>query len=406
MIKVLIIADDFTGALDTGVKFAQKGAKTKVMTKWDASFVDDPSEVLVLCVPTRHESPEDAYDMVKEVVEIADGKVGTIFKKTDSVLRGNVGAELTAVLEGSSADQLYFIPALPSMRRITLGGIHYVAGIAVKNSVFGRDPFDPVTESYVPDLLHKQSDAYIESVSVEDAISKVPAGEGKAIYVYDCESSDTLDAELKLLCKKGMPKLVAGCSGLAQALATRVGDETRTTPSMSDGRLTVVCGSVNPISIAQMNFAERYGFSRVHMVDPQFLEETDALAETAQGLVYVGKYGAGLIVDTLYAKDGVQRTQTEAELEKTRALISKRTGLLMKYMLESGYDGRLMIIGGDTLLEFANSIGCYELYPMCEIDPGTVVFKLEYQGKEHEIITKSGGFGSEELLVKIAGGIV
>ena len=75
-------------------------------------------------------------------------------------------------------------------------------------------------------------------------------------------------------------------------------------------------------------------------------------------------------------------------------------------MLESGYDGRLMIIGGDTLLEFANAIGCYELYPMCEIDPGTVVFKLQYQGKEHEIITKSGGFGSEELLVKIAGGIV
>ena len=33
MIKMLIIADDFTGALDTGVKFAEAGAKTKVMTK-------------------------------------------------------------------------------------------------------------------------------------------------------------------------------------------------------------------------------------------------------------------------------------------------------------------------------------------------------------------------------------
>ena len=94
MIKVLIIADDFTGALDTGVKFAQKGAKTKVMTKWDSSFVDDPSEVLVLCVPTRHETPEDAYDMVREVVEIADGAPGYWARV---VAKGS--GKLTATLE-------------------------------------------------------------------------------------------------------------------------------------------------------------------------------------------------------------------------------------------------------------------------------------------------------------------
>ena len=405
MIKILIIADDFTGALDTGVKFATKGAKTKVMTKWDDSFVDDPAEVLVLCVPSRHESPEDAYQMVREVVEKADGKVGTIFKKTDSVLRGNVGAELTAVLEGSSANQLYFIPALPSMRRITLGGIHYISGIAVKNSVFGRDPFDPVTESYVPDLMHKQSDANIESISVEDAISKVPTSEEKTIFVYDCESNDTFDAELKMLCKKGMPKLVAGCSGLAEALASRVGDESRIVDRSMEGNLTVVCGSVNPISVAQMNFAERYGFSRIHLSDNQFLGSEEALKATAQGVELIGKFSSGTIVDTLYANNGVQRNVTEKELEKTRSLISRRVGRLMKAMLEAGYEGRLMIIGGDTLLEFTNAIGCYELYPVCEIDPGTVVFRLEYDGREHEIITKSGGFGSEELLVKIVGGI-
>ena len=405
MIKILIIADDFTGALDTGVKFAAKGAKTKVMTKWNDDFVNDPAEVLVLCVPTRHETPEDAYEMVRAVVEKADGKVGTIFKKTDSVLRGNVGAELTAVLEGSEANQLYFIPALPSMRRITLGGIHYISGIAVKNSVFGRDPFDPVTESYVPDLMHKQSDAHIESVSVEEAISAAPTSEDKTIYVYDCESSDTLDAELKTLCKRGMPRLVAGCSGLAEALASRVGDETRIAPRAMDGNLTVVCGSVNPISVAQMNFAERYGFSRVHLSDPQFLGDINALKVTAEGIEMIGRYAGGTIVDTLYANNGVQRNVTEKELEKTRALISRRIGQLMKSMLEAGFEGRLMIIGGDTLLEFTNAIGCFELYPICEIDPGTVVFKLEYQGKEHEIITKSGGFGSEELLVKIVGGI-
>lgn len=67
MIKMLIIADDFTGALDTGVKFSAAGAKTKVSTDTEMDFTADISEeVLVLCVPTppssgpggvRHDSP-------------------------------------------------------------------------------------------------------------------------------------------------------------------------------------------------------------------------------------------------------------------------------------------------------------------------------------------------------------
>lgn len=32
MIKFLMIADDFTGALDSGVQFAARGARTRVVT--------------------------------------------------------------------------------------------------------------------------------------------------------------------------------------------------------------------------------------------------------------------------------------------------------------------------------------------------------------------------------------
>lgn len=50
MVKLLIIADDFTGALDTGVKFAKQGAVTKVVTGtgWDFSHMEEGGpEVLV-----------------------------------------------------------------------------------------------------------------------------------------------------------------------------------------------------------------------------------------------------------------------------------------------------------------------------------------------------------------------
>ena len=38
MLLLLIIADDFTGALDTGVQFAAYGAATRVMVKRSGRF--------------------------------------------------------------------------------------------------------------------------------------------------------------------------------------------------------------------------------------------------------------------------------------------------------------------------------------------------------------------------------
>ncbi len=56
MVKLLIIADDFTGALDTGVQFAAGGAETRVVTNTDYDFdsVDENVQVLVLDAETRH----------------------------------------------------------------------------------------------------------------------------------------------------------------------------------------------------------------------------------------------------------------------------------------------------------------------------------------------------------------
>ena len=38
MVELAVIADDFTGALDTGIKFAKAGMKTQVMLHSDFHF--------------------------------------------------------------------------------------------------------------------------------------------------------------------------------------------------------------------------------------------------------------------------------------------------------------------------------------------------------------------------------
>lgn len=125
MIKLLVISDDFTGALDTGVQFAGKGIMTKVL-----GYVPQDHEilrrlqvqVLVVDAQTRHLESSKAYQRVWRLVKSAkDAGISYIYKKTDSGLRGNIGKELEAALTASGERYLTFIPALPEMDRITVG---------------------------------------------------------------------------------------------------------------------------------------------------------------------------------------------------------------------------------------------------------------------------------------------
>ena len=140
MERLLMIADDMTGALDAGVAFASSGAR--VCVGQGCYFTSDPEAaecgVVVSVVPTRHVSPSEAYDMVRETVErAAPLGFSVIFKKTDSALRGNIGAELEAVMDASGVKRLCFVPAFPAMDRVTKNGIHYINGnVPVSESVF------------------------------------------------------------------------------------------------------------------------------------------------------------------------------------------------------------------------------------------------------------------------------
>ena len=95
MIHLFVIADDFTGALDTGVQFASYGAATKVVvgTGLQALEADAQTQVLVVDAETRHLPAAQAYDTVYRLVRWAkEKKIGCIYKKTDSALRGNMEA--------------------------------------------------------------------------------------------------------------------------------------------------------------------------------------------------------------------------------------------------------------------------------------------------------------------------
>lgn len=55
---------------------------------------------------------------------------------------------------------------------------------------------------------------------------------------------------------------------------------------------------------------------------------------------------------------------------------------------------------------YMKMIQCTQLEPVCEIEPGVVVSLLEKNGKINQVISKSGGFGEEDILNRIAEKII
>lgn len=408
MIKLLIISDDFTGALDTGVKFSAAGVSTKISTDLQTDFTGAISEeVLVLCVPTRHLPAQEAYEMIRRIVQrAAAARIRCIYKKTDSALRGNVGAELSAVLDGSGEESLFFIPALPGMNRVTVDGVHYIDGVPVDKSVFGQDPFEPVAVSSVPDLLHLQCDIPVKVIS-RDAVASFRPDAGRCIYLFDCVARQDMEAEVRRLSELDCLNLLAGCAGLAECLPDHLNLTTvhKPTGQIEAKRLTVLCGSVNPISCSQMDYGEQRGYRRVHIPADQLLRDNPLPAGNGSMMDELWSLYCQfpfLAIDSLQdGQEQVLEGTPELTLEDIRQKISHQMGLILKALIDRGADGCFMIIGGDTLLAFMSSIGCHELVPVCELQPGVVLSRIAYRGREYEIISKSGGFGEEDLLVTL-----
>ena len=405
--KLFIIADDFTGALDTGVQFAARGAVTRVVTDLDYDFkkAAADTQVLVLDAETRHLPAEEAYQVVFQAVRKArEAGMTHLYKKTDSALRGNIGSELAAVMDAMELERLPFIPAFPAVGRTTRDGVQYVDGVPVAESVFGKDPFEPVRHSFVPDILAEQTQQLVTVRTVHGRLN-LPG-----IQVFDAETDETLHEIGQMLSEEGV-QCYAGCAGFAAELAQMLkleGAAPQVPPL--EAPLFVACGSVNPVTKRQLEYAEQHGVPHVQLtaeqkLNPLWTESADCQTQVKGWLETIRK-GQGFLLDS---NDAAGSAETERymqahglQIEQVRVQISNALGQLMKHLLDGGLDGTLMCTGGDTLLAMMRAVHVGELTPVCELASGVVLTSFRYREKQYHIISKSGGFGEPDLLCRLA----
>lgn len=408
MVKLLIIADDITGALDTGAQFVSYGITPVLLVQREVKFdhyADGLAEVLVMDVETRHVGPEEAYQVVHGLVEEAvKAGVQYVYKKTDSGLRGNICSELCAVLDASGRDFLAFLPAFPKMNRITVNGTQYIDGIPLKESVYGRDPFDPVASSYIPELFVGTKDrvrVFEKTDNYSTCVSE------KTIGIFDAKTDGDLDKIVCHLMKKEQLAIMAGCAGGAAALNRAIGFKRcwRMCPKL-DRPFLVICGSVSPVSKAQVEYAQMHGFQRLSLsVEQQLKKEylQSKEGEKMQGnLLAEFRRAKHCIIDTKASDIGNAGCENIAQVRKEGMEIAASLGRIVGGLLKSGLEKTLMIIGGDTLLGLIKSIDCGDIQIVCELNDGMVLSRISIQGRHYWLISKSGSFGSRELLVRLA----
>jgi uncharacterized protein YgbK (DUF1537 family) len=219
------LADDLTGALETGAKFRDAVVTTDRF---------DPDEaVVVVDTETRHLEPERAAEVVKQKAREAK----LIYKKTDSALRGSIAAELGALMKAFPDRPVIYAPAYPDLGRTVKNGCLLIDGLPAHQTAFARDPRNPVRESDVRKLL-----------------------DGLDVRVIDGETNADVEAAAREVLATEPYAIAAGPGALAGALARvmGLGPMPRAYPHLR--RCLVVNGSLHPASAAQIEFAKARGF--------------------------------------------------------------------------------------------------------------------------------------------------
>lgn len=229
--EILVLADDMSGALEVGAKFAGRGIDSVVMTTPSS----EDATVVVIDTETRHLSGPKAAEVIYRWTGYSPR---LIIKKTDSTLRGNIAAELGALARAYPEWRIAFVPAYPALGRTVRDGRLYVDGVPVHLTSFARDPLNPVTDGRISHVL------------------------GKAVEcdVFDAETDSDIDGAVNRILADSRYRIIAGAAAVADAVASRI-DVDRGHPSMLPliCRCLIVNGSIHEASARQIEFARQHG---------------------------------------------------------------------------------------------------------------------------------------------------
>lgn len=409
MKRLAVLADDFTGALDTGVQFAQSGLPTTVCLWRDLERVENnaQSAVLVIDTESRHLQPELAYDRVLRLTRrLRASGFSHYYKKTDSTLRGHIGQEILAMQRALGNKALMFIPAYPKMKRTTRSGVHYVDNLPLNKTAYARDLLNPVKFSYIPDLLAEQAGLCCRLTAPPDftGLAEAVLSDPSPVWIFDAQTQADLADIACWLTMHNLLGFTAGCAGFAEFLAGQLRPDIRDDSNVYEKlqirpATLILCGSSNGQSLRQL---ERFSLLRPHAASIIMTrqQKSPAFWKSAAAQPVLHQLAQSLELEQYALVRSVQNS-SDVDPSLKAADIAASFAALVLQLLADGVPFNLVIFGGDTLFAVMHVLAASSLFPMQEISAGVVASVMQLENDQQLLISKAGGLGSETVLDQI-----
>lgn len=395
MNRYLIVADDFTGANDTGVQLKRRGIPTSVVFSSEHILSKDS---YVLDTESRAMEPGAAGEAVKSgLLGVVLSDFERVMKKVDSTLRGSIAAEIKALDDCYQSELVVFAPALPDLGRTTVDGVHCLKGVPITQTELSRDPKTPVREDNIARLLqaaYEEPVTHIPLASVSNGTIDFSQGR---IFACDAATNGDLERIVGSALDTGKRVLWVGTAALADHL---LGAEVRTPPAMA------VVASVSSVSREQVHYAAGEGAELVLVPIPQMLDgdcSQDLCIQAALAHIRAGR-DVLLCSSASYDREELERSLQAGQRRgmdpgQVSAYTQRVMGELTRSILEGGELSGLFITGGDTALgvfQVAESLGSSIV---TEISIGIPMMRLTggpFAGLK--VVTKAGAFGGKEAI--------
>ncbi|MCG5217945.1 four-carbon acid sugar kinase family protein [Streptosporangium soli] len=431
MRAVLAVADDLSGAAEVACHLIVRALRTEIVLDDGVVVPSATCDLPVIDTDSRQLPPSAAATRVGSALGRFARDSSIILKKVDSLLRGNLAAELTAVLRrpagnGPGVRVAVIATALPALGRTVVGGVARVGGVPLRETAAWRLERAAAPESVagaVRPLPTRLIGLDVVRAGQEELARRLARAAADGVSpICDAETDDDLDRVVAAAI--GLPRLtLVGSGGLAAALGRHLArppaDEPTTgEPDMDEpdtgepgadqasrtarrtehegavaprgvrrggaaGGLLVVVGTADPGARAQVGRLVAMGVTHLPL----------SLGGPATDAGLPGRIRAALdrgpAVLTIDPDGGLVP-------ERARTLAGELADVVRDIPSISACD--LVLTGGETARRVLQALGVNSLRPVREIHPGAV---HSVTGDGRSVVTRPGSFGGQDSLTRI-----
>ncbi len=357
-----VIADDLTGAAELGGVGLRHGLRAEVVVKGPPS-----GEANLVCIDTDSRScgPTEAGRRAAAAASTLRtcGAVW-IYKKVDSVLRGQVVAELEAVMSQLVVKRALLVPANPGLGRTISNGEYFIRGKPISKTEFACDPEYPRLSSRVLDLLQASAHGAVHVCKYGSNARGFFPSEG--IVVGEVGSA----ADLRRWASVRTPDLLpAGGAEFFGALLAKAGHKaitarTNELRAPGAGPHLFVCGTMSKSSRDFIREARKRGIPVFSL--PRDLAQRGRMTAVAVERISRKAVAALRVNPCIILQIGLPQVR---EAHAARSLATQLVRVVAA-VLRRGHLGQIFVEGGATAVELVRRIGWGRFTVWSDVAPG------------------------------------